>query len=127
MLMSMPMRLRSIVLLAVHAATVVVCLSPGRLPGQDRAGKNTKSPQTILIIRHAEKTGADNDLHLSGPGKQRAEAIAKLFEASKDRPEPFPKPDYIFAAHLSKNSDRPIETVTPMARQLNLEINSRYD
>ena len=125
--MSALLRIRHLVLLAALPAAMIVCLSPIRVSGDDRASKKTKCPQTILIIRHAEKTGDENDIHLSDQGRRRAEVIEKLFEVSKDRQDPFPKPDYIFAAHVSKKSDRPVETITPFAKKLNLEINSRFD
>jgi hypothetical protein len=96
-------------------------------PAQDTAKKNTKYPQYILIIRHAEKTGDKDDVHLSKPGQERAEALYKLFEASMERPEPFPTPDYIFAASNSKDSQRPIETVTPLAKKLKQTINDNFE
>jgi hypothetical protein len=91
------------------------------------AKKNTKFPQNVLLIRHAEKTGEKEDVHLSKPGKERAEVLEQLFVASRDRPEPFPTPDFIFAAAAHKDSQRPVETVTPLARKLKLSIVDRYD
>lgn len=38
----------------------------------------------------------------------------------------FPTPNFIFATQRSKNSTRPIETVTPLAAALNLPINDGY-
>ncbi len=118
-------RIRLIASLTVLTVSPIAFMCPAR--GDDRSTKNSKYPQTILIIRHAEKTGDENDVHLSDQGKKRAQVIEKLFEASKDRAEPLPKPDYIFAAHVSKKSDRPVETVTPLAKKLNLELDSRFD
>jgi hypothetical protein len=81
----------------------------------------------VLIIRHAEKTGDKEDVHLATKGKERAEVLCQLFEASKDRPSPFPKPDFIFAAAHHKDSQRPLETVTPLAEKLKLPINNLYE
>src|SRR5262249_40034999 len=93
---------------------------------QDEARKNTRYPQQVLIIRHAEKTGDKADVHLSKQGQERAEVLYQLFVASKDRPDPFPTPDFIFAASNAKDSQRPLETVTPFAMKLKLPINDTY-
>ena len=39
---------------------------------------------------------------------------------------PLPRPDFIFAAHDSKNSHRPRETVVPLALQFKLPIDDRF-
>ena len=95
-------------------------------PAQDGVKKNTKSPQQILIIRHAEKTGEKDDFHLSKKGQERAEVLYKLFVVSRDRPHPFPTPDFIFAASNDKGSHRPLETVTPLAMKLKLPITDTF-
>ena len=84
-------------------------------------------PQTILILRHAEKTGLPGDLHLNERGQQRAELLKLLFVRSDLRPEPFPKPDFIFAARNSKESHRPNETVAPFAKAYKLDVNDQYE
>src|SRR5262249_45772269 len=83
-------------------------------------------PKAILVIRHAEKPDDENDTHLSEAGKKRAAALAGLFKKSPDRPDPFPTPDFIFATEASKRSDRPVETVTPLAKSLMLEVHHKY-
>lgn len=94
---------------------------------QDNVKKNTKFPQCVLIIRHSEKTGEKGDIHLSKKGQERAEVLHKLFETSKERAKPFPTPDFIFAAANDKSSQRPLETVTPLAKTLKLTINEKFD
>jgi len=79
-------------------------------------------PAHVLIIRHAEKP-ADGQ-GLSPEGKARAAALPKLFMKSDTRPEPFPTPDFIFAAENSKESHRPVDTVTPLADKLRLPVHS---
>jgi broad specificity phosphatase PhoE len=96
-------------------------------PAGAEAKKNTKFPQTLLLIRHAEKTGDKDDVHLSKQGQERADVLDKLFVASKERPDPFPTPDFIFAACEHKDSNRPVETVTPLAKKLKLTINDKFD
>ena len=91
------------------------------------AQKNSTSfPQTVLIIRHAEKPLRDESVHLSPIGAERAAKLPQLFSASKDRPAPFSTPDFIFAAKDSRHSHRSVETVTPLARKLRLAVYSNY-
>jgi hypothetical protein len=119
---------------AVRCATLAAllgiaasCLSGSRAPAEDEARKTTKYPRHILLIRHAEKTGAKEDVHLSKKGQERAAVLDQLFVVSKDRPEPFPAPDFLFAASHHKDSQRPVETLMPLARKLMLTINDRFD
>ena len=58
-------------------------------------------PSRILIMRHAEKTGELDDIHLSKAGLRRAERLASYI------PETFCKPDFIFAAARSRRSRAP--------------------
>src|SRR5258708_7014299 len=76
-------------------------------------------PVTIMLIRHAEDvgvTGAD----LSPRGYQRPPALPRLFSSR------LPRPDVIIATHASKDSNRPIETVEPLSRQLHVPIDDRF-
>src|SRR5262249_9217751 len=97
----------------------------GSARAQGDAGKNAK-PKYILIIRHGEKTGEKGDIHLSKKGVERAAELHRIFEMSKDRPDPFPMPDFIFAAKNSSDSQRPVETVTPLSEKLKLTINKSF-
>jgi hypothetical protein len=83
-------------------------------------------PRQVLLIRHAEKPGDGGDAGLSAAGRKRAEALPELFRKSDSRPDPFPAPDYIFAAAASKRSNRSAETVAPLARQLKLRVDTRF-
>jgi hypothetical protein len=83
-------------------------------------------PRQVLIIRHAEKL-EDDSVHLSPEGQKRADALPQLFMKRADRPDPFPRPDFIFATKASKHSNRPVETVKPLAEALNLHINDRFE
>jgi hypothetical protein len=84
-------------------------------------------PKSILVIRHAEKPDDEDDIHLSPHGTKRAGALPNLFRKSAGRPDPFPTPDFIFAAKRSKHSDRSVETVTPLAKGLKLAVNDTYE
>lgn len=81
-------------------------------------------PKTILLIRHAEKPTDDFDMHLSREGAKRAEALPSLFD--NDRSDPFPVPDFLFAAAESKHSNRSAETIAPLARALKQTVNVEF-
>jgi hypothetical protein len=108
------------------ALACCVFLPAARSAGQ-AAGEGKTYPRRVLLIRHAEKPPDEDDsAHLSPEGKKRAERLHRLFEATEERPRPFRTPDYVFATANSKNSHRPVETVTPLARRLKLDVDSRY-
>jgi hypothetical protein len=65
-------------------------------------------PRQIVILRHAEKPDDIGDPHLSPAGTQRATMLATLI------PQRFPNPDFLFATAPSKESNRPVETLTPL-------------
>jgi broad specificity phosphatase PhoE len=80
-------------------------------------GPKSAGPAIVMIIRHAEKP-EDKDPNLSPRGFQRADALAHVI------PERFPHPDYLFATKRSAHSDRPLETITPLARAMHMEVES---
>lgn len=78
-------------------------------------------PSVILLIRHGEDTGiAPHDFNLAQRGFQRAQALPKLFGSR------LPKPQVIIATRASKGSNRPVETVEPLARALDVPIDNKY-
>jgi hypothetical protein len=79
-------------------------------------------PTTILIFRHAEKL-TNGESHLSETGFKRADRLRDLFVPPGVRPD-LPTPQVIIATHLSAHSNRPVETVTPLADALHLPIDS---
>jgi phosphohistidine phosphatase SixA len=84
-------------------------------------------PARVLLIRHAEKPPAEAEsVALNEKGKERAEVLRKLFKKTDKRPDPLPTPDFVFATKDSKKSHRPRETVTPLAKKLDLKINDSY-
>jgi hypothetical protein len=100
---------------------------------------------TILIIRHAEKPELGGDAGIDGAGLadpksltprgwQRAGAWAELFAPSLMQPAALPCPTAIYASAPASHSDiaagnggsrsrRPLETVTPLAAKLGIEVN----
>jgi hypothetical protein len=125
--MTVMQRVARTALLAAVLSVAVAWFGSNRAPAQDESRKNTRYPHQVLIIRHAEKTGDKADVHLSGQGQERARVLYQLFVASRDRPDPFPTPDFIFAASNSRDSQRPLETVTPLAQRLRLPVNETYE
>ncbi len=112
-------------------------------------------PNQVLIIRHGEKVGDpkkddDGGRHLSVTGSARAAALPSLFAPAlpqlscalvhkakefdgdyrqiplKGKASRFATPKHIFATQRSKNSKRPIETVTPLATALGLPLNDGF-
>lgn len=92
-------------------------------PAQRAQAASVAGPRLVLLIRHAEKPDAakeDNDPNLSKRGFERAEALAKVIPAN------FAQPDFILATRQSAHSNRPVETVEPLAKRLNLQIESSF-
>ncbi len=112
-------------------------------------------PSQVLIIRHGEKLGDpkkenDGGRHLSVRGSARAAALPSLFVLAlpqlgcsihhksaeftahyhqvpvKGLAPRFPSPKHIFATQASKDSKRPIETVTPLATALAVPLNDGF-
>jgi hypothetical protein len=107
------MGLARVILLVVMLAGGLVGLGFGQAPGTQGP------PKTILLIRHAEKPATGMDL--APAGFERAKVLAKLFDGSA-APHNLPRPDFLFATHVSKNSNRPVETITPLSTALNEPI-----
>jgi hypothetical protein len=87
-------------------------------------GQAGQPPATILLIRHAEKPPAEAaSMDLAPAGFARAKVIPQLFGgAGAAAPHNLPRPDFLFATHVSKKSNRPVETITPLSQALGLPI-----
>ena len=79
-------------------------------------------PTEILIIRHAEKPADITNENLSTKGYERAAALAYYLPAT------FGTIDHIFAAGVGhkSHSERPRETVTPLAERLGKKLHDSY-
>ena len=63
------------------------------------------------------------DLRALTAGFERAKVIPQLFGGSgATAPHNLPRPEFLFATHVSKNSNRPVETITPLSEALKLPI-----
>lgn len=84
-------------------------------------------PAQIILIRHAEKPVNEKSEDLSEKGFQRAQALTKIFEV---HPELARNgiPDFLYAAKYipGDSSRRSIQTLEPLAQQLNLQISSNF-
>jgi hypothetical protein len=70
-------------------------------------------PQTVLLIRHGEKPAKGNDL--SKRGEQRAACLAVRYGTSNI--------SHLFA-YTDHPSHRPVETITPLSKALNVSIDT---
>jgi phosphohistidine phosphatase SixA len=80
-------------------------------------------PKLVLIIRHAEKPDDAkdaNDPNLSKQGFERARALLTVI------PKEFARPDFLIATKKSSHSNRPIETIEPLADSLHLKIEASF-
>lgn len=78
-------------------------------------------PKRIILMRHADKTDDPDNRDLSDAGVERAKRLATYI------PETFGKPDIIVATAGSKHSDRPKETMEPLADALDLKIQDYFE
>ena len=75
-------------------------------------------PRQIVLLRHAEKSADPRNPDLSPAGLKRADMLATAI------PQTFGRPDFLIATAPSKNSNRPTETLTPLARALTMPIDT---
>ena len=76
--------------------------------------------EKLLVMRHGEKSDDPDDPDLTPAGEARARALPAYIEAT------FGKPDFIFAAAVSRHSARPLETVQPLADQTGVRVNTDF-
>jgi phosphohistidine phosphatase SixA len=81
----------------------------------------TGGPSRIILMRHADKPDNPDDEDLSQAGFARAEHLVTYI------PQTFGKPDYIMASAHSKHSNRPTETVTPLAASLGINVEHDFE
>ncbi len=80
----------------------------------------------ILLMRHAEKPDDRANPNLSPAGLQRAKELAPYIQAK------FGTPAFLFAAAPSPHSNRPVQTIEPLAKATGIAIDDsipgrRYD
>lgn len=77
---------------------------------------------TVLLIRHAEKSGDPLDATLTPAGEARAQAYVAYFRNLARGPSPLPAPTHLIAAADSVHSTRSRLTLAPLAAALGLPI-----
>jgi hypothetical protein len=84
------------------------------------------TPAQIVILRHGEKPANGNDL--SPQGYQRANALPGLFKSDPALLH-FGTPAAVYAMGPKgpDGTERPIETVTPLAQALGLTLQDQFD
>ena len=92
--------------------------SKPRAAVQPAAAPGVTGPAQVVILRHGEKPQDPRNPDLSPVGEERADMLATAI------PRLFPHPDFLFAAAPSKSSDRPVETLTPLARALTMPLHA---
>jgi phosphohistidine phosphatase SixA len=78
-------------------------------------------PKRIILMRHADKSDDPENEDLSAAGQDRAAKLATYI------PQTFGKPDVIIATAHSKHSNRPRETVQPLADALGLKVQHDFE
>jgi hypothetical protein len=121
---------------------VVMIIRHGEKPGAQDKDDNTSGPD--LSIRGSARAAALPSLFTPDPSgsgtsmQQLSCAVAvrknSQFDGTYQRPAGtvaaaprFPTPQHIVATKTSNNSNRPIETVTPVAQALGHKIHANYD
>lgn len=80
----------------------------------------SESPATILVIRHGEKPADKGNPHLSDEGNRRAQMLAATLPAI------YPSLAALFATAPARDSNRPYETIAPLAKNLGLAIDNSF-
>lgn len=70
----------------------------------------------ILLMRHAEKPQDDGNPNLSPAGVERAKRLVPYIKAT------FGTPAFLFAAARSPHSNRPVQTIQPLAEDIGVTI-----
>jgi broad specificity phosphatase PhoE len=85
------------------------------------------TPAQIVLLRHAEKPADEEHNELNTRGWKRAHALVDFFLKRKEfRRHGPPVAIYAMGQHKKGSSVRAIQTVTPLAEELGLEINDEY-
>jgi phosphohistidine phosphatase SixA len=102
---------------------IIVALSTLSPLSAGPAADSPNLPRVIYLMRHAEKPATRHDPHLSEAGIARAEKLPGYFPRLLGNGRSL---DFIFATSRSKNSNRPYETVAPLATSLHLSVDQSF-
>ena len=84
-------------------------------------------PAQVILLRHAEKPDDEFDLQLTERGRERARALVSFFTTAPALTNTG-LPSLLFATKMTRTgkSQRPRETLEPLAAQLKLTIQTPY-
>ncbi len=102
---------------AIYSLTVEHSDKPPLLPP-----KHSQTTGSVVIIRHAEKPDDPDSHDLSEAGRRRAEALVGFFTAPG-----VIRPTWIFASKGETASERMVQTALPLAHELGLTVDTRFD
>lgn len=106
---------------------VPVTTGPGQpIPGPFPTPGTSRPKRVVIVLRHGEKPSDPNDHTLNAAGQQRAAALADLFLRDQ-LPAGLWHPDRLIASKGNTLSERPRQTVQPLADRGHLPLNLRYD
>jgi hypothetical protein len=108
---------------------VLLSVLSGLFTSQASFSQTPQPPATIMLIRHAEKL-TDGRQDLSPVGFERAKHIPELFLTTNGAAPHLPRPDFLFATHISPKSpksNRPVETITPLSQAMKMPISSEIE
>jgi hypothetical protein len=121
---SVRIKFRLLLILLLLLSTGLPSFRSTEIHAQAAIPVKAQAPATILLIRHAEKL-TDGQIDLSPTGFERARLLPNLFSPAGARPD-LPTPQVLFATHVSEHSNRPVQTVTPLAAALHLPIDDSF-
>lgn len=78
------------------------------------------TPDKILVMRHAEKPNTGGDIHLAPEGATRAQHLVTYI------PSTFGSPQFLVATQQSVDSNRPWETIEPLAQSIGVKIDDSF-
>ena len=111
----------------LRSLTLFVTSSLAVLSSSALAQSPKTGPAHIILVRHGEKPEDSENPHLSKEGRERADALAS-FIVSDPQISKLGRPVAIFATETTKdeNGQRTQETVTPLAQQLHLRVQTPF-
>jgi phosphohistidine phosphatase SixA len=84
------------------------------------------TPAQIILLRHAEEPENEEHNELSKRGWKRAEALVDFFKKKKFTKHGPAVAIYAMGQRHEDSSVRAIQTMTPLAEELGIEINDEY-
>lgn len=84
-------------------------------------------PARIIVIRHAEKPADQEDPHLTAVGRQRAAQLGAWLKGDPELSTNLPAALYAAKPSRRGRGVRPLETLQPLAAELNLRVRTPWE